>query len=145
MIERALIALALLALGLIIYRLFSQHQRRRASALAAARDPVLAHVPPGVPTIVYFTTPSCLSCRTVQAPALARLQAALPGELAVVRIDAVEQPDAAARWGVLTAPTTFVLTAEGHTTAVNYGAVDEHTLIRQLGALQTSAPQENAA
>ena len=145
MIERLLIALAVLALGLIVYRLFTQHQRRRATALAATRDPVLAHVPPGKPTIVYFTTPACVACRVVQAPALARLQALMHDEVAVVRVDASAQPDAAARWGVLTAPTTFVLAADGCAAAVNYGAVDEHILMRQLGGPEPAAQQEEAA
>jgi thioredoxin-like negative regulator of GroEL len=74
----------------------------------------------------------CAPCKTQQTPALARLQTELGDALQVVQIDATEQPEAAERWGVFSAPTTFVLDARGITQAVNYGVAGADKLRQQL-------------
>jgi thiol-disulfide isomerase/thioredoxin len=127
MIERLALALLLSIIGVIAYRLWVARQKR-----VAAADPLLSGLQPGIPAVVYFTTPGCLPCKTVQAPALAKLEQDV--HVQVVRVDATEQPDAAARWGVLTAPTTFIIDARGKTSAVNNGVADFHTLKRQIQA-----------
>ena len=79
------------------------------TAHAADRDPLLDDLRPGVPAIAYFTSPTC------PMP-----DAATPGDPApanelhgvqVIEVNALNQPDAADRWGVLSIPTTFVPTA----------------------------------
>jgi thiol-disulfide isomerase/thioredoxin len=127
MIERLALALILMLVGLVAYRLWTVRQKR-----AAPSDPLLSSLQPGIPAVVYFTTPNCLPCKTVQAPALARLETDLGVQ--VVRVDATEQPETAARWGVLTAPTTFIIDGRGQTSAVNNGVADFHTLKRQIQA-----------
>lgn len=131
MIERLALALILIAVGLVVYRLWVARQKQ-----TQPTDPLLVGLQPDVPTIVYFTTPGCLPCKTVQAPALAKLESELPVQ--IVRVDATEQPDAAARWGVLTAPTTFIIDGRGKTSAVNNGVADFHTLKRQIQAIQSA-------
>ncbi len=131
MIERAIVAIVLLVVGTLIYRLMIARQMRRTTAIAAA-DPLLNGRRLGVPAIVYFTTPTCVPCRTQQTPALSRLQEALGERVQVIRVDATEDPAAADRWGVLTAPTTFVLDGSGRTLAVNHGVADFDKLIGQL-------------
>lgn len=131
MLERLLITLILLATGAVIYHLSIRNQIRRTSAFAQT-DPLLQALKPGVPTILYFTTPTCVPCRTQQMPALARLQSEMGDTLQIVRVDATEHPEDADRWGVFSAPTTFVIDAFGHTRAINHGVADDHKLKRQL-------------
>lgn len=131
MLERLLFTLILLAAGVVIYQLSVRNQIRRTSAFAQT-DPLLQAVKPGVPTILYFTTPTCAPCHTQQTPALARLQSELGDAVQIVRVDATEHPEDADRWGVFSAPTTFIIDASGHTRAVNHGVADDHKLKRQL-------------
>src|SRR5690554_1867829 len=108
MIERMIVVAVLSVLGILAYRAFSHYHVR----LAAARtngDPILNQLKPGIPAIVYFTTPACVPCRTQQQPALTRLQDELGDHIQIVKIDATEDSAAADRWGVFSAPTTFVL------------------------------------
>jgi len=132
MIERLLLVVALVGIGILIYRLVTlRHVRRVAEA---PRDALLAGLRDGVPTIVYFTTPQCMPCKTQQMPALQTLQTELGDGLQVVRVDATEQPDAAERWGVFSVPTTFILDLHGQAREVNYGVADAAKLRRQLQA-----------
>jgi thioredoxin 1 len=133
MIERLIAAAVLLALGYIAYRVMIRRQMAKTTALAPA-DPLLRGIEPGVATIVYFTTPTCIPCKTQQMPALTRLQNDLGERVQIVRVDATEQPDAAQRWGVFSAPTTFVISECGETLAVNHGVADAEKLRRQLHA-----------
>lgn len=128
MIERLLLAVLLIALGYGLFHYYRRQQLRAVSAL----DPLLAALDLNMPTIVYFTTPQCVVCKTRQQPALYRLQAQLAGHLRIISVDASEQPEVAQRWGVQTAPTTFVMNAAGQAIAVNYGVADENTLRKQL-------------
>ena len=132
MLERLLIVAALAGAGILIYRLYSQRHVRRVAA--APRDALLTGLRDGVPTIVYFTTPQCMPCKTQQTPALQALQTELGEGLQVVRIDATEQPEAAERWGVFSVPTTFILDLHGQAREVNYGVADAAKLRRQLQA-----------
>ncbi len=133
MIERLIAALVLLVIGYVAYRLLIRRQMSQTTALAPA-DPLLRGITPGVPTIVYFTTPMCIPCKTQQAPALKRLQDEMGESVQIVRVDATEQPDAAQRWGVFSAPTTFVISGCGETLAVNHGVAEADKLRRQLHA-----------
>ncbi len=133
MIERLIVAVVLLAVGVIAYRLVNRRQIQRTTALAPS-DPLLSGLKAGVATIVYFTTPTCIPCKTQQVPALNRLQQELGDAVQIVRVDATEDPDAAQRWGVLSVPTTFVIDALGVTQAVNHGVAEADKLRQQLAA-----------
>ena len=89
----------------------------------------------GVPTVVYFTTPDCAPCKTVQRPALNALKAQMRGRLQVIEIDASARPDLASRWGVLSVPTTFILDAGGQVRHVNQGSTRADKLSRQIEGL----------
>ena len=129
MIERLLIALILLAVGVVIYRIVIARQKENANTLVSV-DPLLSDVLPGIPVIVYFTTPMCAPCKTRQQPALERLRNEV--QVQIVKVDASENPDTAQRWGVFAAPTTFVIDGSGNTRAVNHGVADFHKLKAQL-------------
>ncbi len=133
MIERVLIAVALVALGMGLCRAVMWWQLRRAGDSAPA-DPLLNGLRPGVPTVLYFTTPTCAPCIFQQRPALEKLQTQLGDSVQVVQVDATEDPDAADRWGVQTVPTTFVLGADGKPSHVNNGVANESQLMKQIEA-----------
>lgn len=134
MIERLLILALAAAAGLLAYRAVRCWQIRRA-AQAADRDPLLDGLRPGIPAIVYFTSPSCAPCRTQQRPAIRRLLDELHGSVQVIEVDALNQPDAADRWGVLSVPTTFVLDGRGTLRQVNHGVAETEKLKQQLLSL----------
>jgi thioredoxin 1 len=133
-IERALVVLVLFALGFIAYRFCVRCQVQRAAA-AAPVDPLLAGQKNGVPTIVYFTTPTCAPCRFQQTPVLEQLAQEMGDErLRLIRVDATADPAAAARWGVFSVPTLFVLDAAGQPRRVFNGVVGLEQLKQELVA-----------
>lgn len=102
--------------------------------LVRARNNVLALFPtlPDKPVIVYFTTPDCAPCKTVQRPALNQISQLMGEKLEVIEIDATERPDLARTWGVMSVPTTFLLDARGQARYVNHGVTRAEKLMEQL-------------
>jgi thioredoxin-like negative regulator of GroEL len=134
MIERALFVLILFAAGIAFYHLVVRRQKERARANVPV-DPLLTNCKPGVPTIVYFTTPTCAPCRLQQTPVLEQLRRELDDDhLRLIRVDATEDPEAAARWRVFSVPTLFVLDGEGQPRRVFNGVVGLETLRQELQA-----------
>src|SRR5262245_41031838 len=133
MIERALFAVVLMAVGVIAYRWYVHHQIQQA-VLRAPTDPLLQGLRPGVPAILYLPTPMCVPCHTVQGPTLTRLKEELGEAVQIIRVDACEDVAAAERWGVISAPTLFILNGHGQPCAVNHGVTDAAKLKRQLQA-----------
>src|SRR5262245_29143391 len=125
MIDRLLILVvvaAMIAAGWGMFRLWRVQMLRR----LGADTPLMGLVPTGRPAIVAFSTPTCAECRTRQAPALARLSAALGDAIIVRSLSALDHPDLVDRIGVLTVPATVVLDREGHVRNLNLGyASDE--------------------
>jgi thiol-disulfide isomerase/thioredoxin len=124
-------ALGIVVLGLFAYWLI--HQR----LLVRARTNVFAlfNQWPNKPVIVYFTTPDCAPCKTIQRPALNKLSILMGDKLEVVEIDATQHPDLAKQWGVLSVPTTFLLDASGEARFVNNGVARVEKLMEQLQTL----------
>jgi thioredoxin 1 len=125
---RLLIAVALIAIGLLAAgaysRLILQQAGHKRMGLESAR--------PGLHTILYFTTPGCAPCRTVQAPALEQVSRAHANSVQVIKIDAAEHPDIADHWGVLSVPTTFIIDPAGRARFYNTGVARAEKLERQL-------------
>ncbi len=144
-LARALLAAALIALGIAAYWAWNRIQLRR---LGQARGTVLRGLEstrPGVAAVLYFTTPDCLVCRTAQKPALQRLEADLgAGGVQIVEIDATVDTAVADYWGVLSVPTTFVIDAQGTPRSINHGLTSKEKLQRQIEAT-VSGPAVNAA
>lgn len=134
MIERLILVLIFTAVGFLAYGAFSRYHVKRVGASAYA-DPILSGLRPGIPAIVYFTTPTCVPCRTQQQPALSRLQTELGDNIQIVKIDAAQDSATADRWGVFSAPTTFILDAHRQVREVNYGVADAPKLRRQIDSL----------
>lgn len=136
---RALLALAIIAAGMALYwalnRALLLRAQRGLNARRSAEDNGLAITQGGQPTILYFTTPECAPCRTIQRPALQRLQDQLGDDLRVIEVDAQARPDLASQWGVLSVPTTFIIDAGGKLRHVNHGATRAEKLLQQLQQL----------
>lgn len=128
---RSGLAIAIIALGVCAYWLFNQR------LLVRARQNVftLFNQLPNKPIIVYFTTPDCAPCKTVQRPALNRVSQLLGDRLEVVEVDATQRPDLAKIWGVMSVPTTFLLDARGEARFVNNGVTRAEKLMEQLDTL----------
>jgi thioredoxin-like negative regulator of GroEL len=117
--------------GVLAYWLVSQR------VLVRARNNVftLFRSLPNKPIIVYFTTPDCVPCKTVQRPALHQVTRLMGEHLEVVEIDAMERPDLARTWGVMSVPTTFLLDAKGEPRFVNHGVTRAEKLMEQIQKL----------
>ena len=145
MIERALILCAVAGLTALLLqagRVFVAARKRR--ALAAV--PLLARTAAGegheveAPwsiRVLAFSTPQCQQCRLLQKPAL-REVAAQAEQVEIVSIDALEQPELAERYGILTVPSTVVLRRDGRASAVNFGYAPASQLLGQIEAAGAS-------
>lgn len=131
MLERILIVIALGVIGYTVYRVFACYQLRCVSQNAPT-DSLLKDFRQGIPAIVYFTTPMCQPCKTMQAPAIQRVASELGNGVQIFRVDATQEVEAAERWGVFSVPTTFILDGQGRAREVNYGVADAEKLKRQL-------------
>src|SRR5262249_29187916 len=125
------VALGIIALGAFGYWLMNQRLLVRAQNNVFTLFTEL----PNKPVIVYFTTPDCVPCKTIQRPALNQLSSLMGDKLEVIEIDATEQPDLAKQWGVMSVPTTFLLNARGEARYVNNGVARVEKLMEQLQTL----------
>ena len=125
--------LAVVIIGLGVFAYWLIHQR----LLIRARNNVLTlfSTLPDKPVLVYFTTPDCAPCKTVQRPAIDRVSNIFGENLQVIEIDATERPDLAKVWGVMSVPTTFVLDAHGAARYVNNGVARAEKLLEQIQTL----------
>lgn len=142
LILRLSIAIAIILMGIVLYQLWTRARlaflRARPYALAGLED-----WRPGIPAILYFTTPDCVLCRTIQRPAMETLRAQFGNRLQIITIDASVRTDLADSWGVLSIPTTFIIDAQGQPRQVNNGSVSAATLraqLRELAGIETSEP-----
>jgi thioredoxin-like negative regulator of GroEL len=134
MFERLAILFIGAIVGYAVYRLYRAWQLQQATQQISKQtdDPVLRDLQKGTPAIVYFTTPFCVPCKTIQQPALEQLRLELGAKLQIVQIDATQAPHIADSWGVMSAPTTFILDEAHRAHTVNHGAVDAQQLKQQL-------------
>ena len=92
----------------------------------------LGDAPDGRPTVVAFSTPSCIACRATQRPALAALEERARGRVRVLHVDAASRPEVARAFGILTVPATVVLDAGGVVQAANQGFATTEKLAAQV-------------
>jgi thiol-disulfide isomerase/thioredoxin len=125
--------LAIVIIGLGAFAYWSINQR----LLVRANNNIstLFKQLPDKPVLVYFTTPDCAPCKTIQRPAINRVSNLLGEKLQVVEIDATERPDLAKVWGVMSVPTTFLLDARGEARYVNNGVARAEKLLEQIETL----------
>ncbi len=138
MIERLGITIGLLIVGAVVFSIYRRYTLRRV-AVNAITDPLLRKLKPGVPAIIYFTTPDCIPCRVQQQPALQHLVEELGEDrVQIVKVDATVEVETASCWGVMTAPTLFILDTNGQPRQVYYGVTDAEKLKQQLQTAQSA-------
>ena len=143
MLDRIGIVAAIALVGLAAYQLGTRWQvfrlARASRSQNGAANGILSQLRPGVPAIIYFWSPDCAPCLTVQKPALAALQSELGKDsLQVLAVNVYEQPELAEEWGVLSLPTTFLVDTSGKPRGVNHGLAREAKLRRQLADITQS-------
>lgn len=128
---RFVLAIGIIMAGVTAYWLVNQR------LLVRAKNNIftLFDALPNKPVIVYFTTPDCAPCKTIQRPALDQIKTLLGEKLQVIEIDAYERPDLAKSWGVMSVPTTFLLDARGEARYVNNGVTRAEKLMEQIQTL----------
>ena len=141
MLERLLLVLAIGIALVIIYNIARRLSLWRKSRHALELDQY--HV--GKPAILYFTTPGCAPCKTIQRPALEQIADLLGEKIQIIEIDALVETQLADKWGVLSVPTTFIIDHLGRPRGMNHGIAKAEKLIHQLfevssGALQSDNP-----
>jgi thiol-disulfide isomerase/thioredoxin len=124
LLEAALIAAALFGGYRLVTALVLSRARRTARGLSLFT--------PGLPAVLFFTTPDCVTCKAAQKPALRAVQDRLKGMLQVIEVDALDSPRLAREWSVLSVPTTFILDRDGRPLQVNHGYASTEKLIAQL-------------
>lgn len=123
---RLVLALGIIAAGLSAFWLANRLILARTRLERRGLESLL----PGIPGILYFTTPDCAPCRTQQRPALEQLKAKLGVDgVQVIEVNAAAQPELADFWGVLSVPTTFIIDSSGQPRRLNHG-------VQSAGALQ---------
>ena len=121
---------ALVVAGLVLVRLYSRYQRRRAQSMPEARLwAALGTRPDGRATIVDFWTPACADCK-IQSEELKSLEA---HDVRVVSVDAARQAHIARAFGVFSAPSTAVLAPDGRLLEINRRLASGRVLQTQLG------------
>ena len=125
------LALGIIGLGIFAYWCINQRLLLKAKNNALS---LFSHLP-NKPVIVYFTTPDCAPCKTIQRPALHKLSGLMGDKLQVIEIDATQRPDLAKQWGVMSVPTTFLLNERGEARYVNNGVARVEKLMAQLQTL----------
>jgi thiol-disulfide isomerase/thioredoxin len=136
-LQRLLAALVISGILVLAYRLIQRNSLEN----KARRILELDQYQLGRPAVLYFTSPGCVPCKTIQRPALAQVQELWRDDLQIITIDALDHPTMADRWGVLSVPTTFIIDPRGQPRTVNHGVTKAQTLIKQIEALSEVNPQ----
>jgi thiol-disulfide isomerase/thioredoxin len=92
----------------------------------------LPYYRPGIPAILFFTSPTCAVCKTTQQPTLKALKSRLGDGIQVIEVDAARQPQLADAWGVMSVPATFVIDPGGQPLHANYGVASLDKLSNQV-------------
>ena len=135
MVERTIIALAVVAIGLIAYWGLLRLQRRRVTQGSKRGDRT------GRSALLVFTSPTCAPCKLQQLPIVDRVLIDWHDKIDYELIDVAERPEAATQYGVWSVPTTIVLDAQRQVIAINQGVVFEKKLREQLAKAAANVPQ----
>jgi thiol-disulfide isomerase/thioredoxin len=127
-LTRAGLALAFISGFFILSFLYQRWMQQHTSGLL----PELGAVRRGAYVLVYFTTPNCVPCKTIQRPAIQQISQHLGSALQVMEIDATQKPEIASRWGVLSVPTTFIIDPHGKVRHINHGVTRAEQLLKQI-------------
>ena len=133
LLSRSLWTAVIILVGISLYWLAN----RLILARARNKVPGLVRARPGGPVLLYFTTPACVPCKTIQRPEIQQVKEQLGEDLQVIEIDASEQPEVASKWGVMSVPTTFIIDAKGEPRHVNHGVTTADKLLKQYRKIRS--------
>ena len=129
---RTIIAVGIFSFGLLAFWLFNRLTKAKLSRQMQKYPFTLD----GRSTILYFSTPDCVPCKTVQQPALKKLENQLGNtKLQIVRVDATEDSNLARHWNVMSVPTTFIIDQHGHVKYINHGVAHFEKLQKQFSTI----------
>jgi thioredoxin-like negative regulator of GroEL len=135
MVERIVVALAIVAIGLLAYQGLLWWQRRRVAQGSERGERTDRSA------LLVFTSPTCAACKLQQLPIVDRVLVEWRDKINYELVDVAERPKVAAQYGVWSVPTTIVLDAQRQVIAINQGVVYEKKLREQLAKATANAPQ----
>ena len=127
-LTRILLALAITGVGVGAYGLANRFLLARSTEKHLG----LENFRVGVPAILYFTTPTCAPCKTIQRPAIEEVQDNLGRAVQIIEVDDSTRTDLADYWGVLSVPTTFIIDENGQPRHINHGVTLAGKLLKQI-------------
>lgn len=128
MLDRLLIALALIAALALAFVLLNWSQRRRAAAVGR-REASAAGEGAAAPRVLYFRSDTCTSCAT-QSRLFADLDAETQSLIETIDVD--RDQERATAYSIMTVPTVIVMDAAGEVRHIHYGVVQPRKLKAQL-------------
>jgi thioredoxin-like negative regulator of GroEL len=134
MVERIVIALAVVAIGLIAYWSLLWLQRRRAAQGSKRGGRT------GRSALLVFTSPTCAPCKLQQLPIVDRVLVDWRDKIDYELVDVAERPEITSQYGVWSVPTSIVLDAQRQVIAINQGVVFEKKLREQLAKATMNQP-----
>jgi thioredoxin-like negative regulator of GroEL len=131
MLDRAIVALVVLALVAGVSLLVRAFARRRVEQVVGTTLPtaLTARIPGRAPAIVYFYGAHCADCRQ-QAVALEKLAGGQG--IAIARVDAASESALAEKLSIMTVPSTVLVDSGRRVRAVNLGFRAHDDLLAQL-------------
>ena len=129
-LSRTVLAIGIILICVGAYSLYDLILRHHLLTRRLLAD--LGPIRSGVFILVYFSTPNCTVCKTIQRPAIEKLNNLLGDSLRVFEIDATKEPELARRWGVVSVPATFLITPGGELHHANHGVAPAENLLIQL-------------
>lgn len=126
MVERIVIAMAIVSIGLLAYQSLLWMQRRRVAQGSKRGGRT------GRSALLVFTSPTCAPCKLQQLPIVDRVLVDWHDKIDFDLVDVAERPEVAIQYGVWSVPTTIVLDAQRQVIAINQGVVFEKKLREQL-------------
>jgi thioredoxin-like negative regulator of GroEL len=124
--ERIVMAIAIVAIGLLAYLGLLWLQRRRVAQGSKRGGRT------GRSALLVFTSPTCAPCKLQQLPIVDRVLVDWHDKIDFELVDVAERPEVATQYGVWSVPTTIVLDARRQVIAINQGVVHEKKLREQL-------------
>lgn len=126
MLDRVVVAIGLVILGVVAYRVLLLSQRRLVSRRAQSGGA------PRRAALLVFTSPTCAPCKLQQLPIIQRLMTDWSDRIDVRIIDVTEQTGVAQQYGVWSLPTTIVLKADRNVVGINQGVANAKKLREQF-------------
>ena len=129
-LNRVILAVGIVLIGVGMYPLYNLTLRYHVLTRKLLAD--LGPIRAGAFILVYFSSSTCVQCNTAQRPAIEKLSNLFGDSLQVFEIDASKEPELARRWGVMSVPTTFLITPHGALHHVNHGVAQAENLLLQM-------------